>query len=72
MGLAVEVTDTTWRMRGTDHVPIRCAALTGKIGEHVACAIYEWRPSPCHEFSEGCDACDRARMRHHLAPLQGD
>jgi uncharacterized protein len=69
MGLASAITSHTWRMRGTDHVPTRCAALTGKIGEQVACAIYEWRPSPCREFSENCDACDRARLRHQLPPL---
>ena len=31
-GLAVEVNGSTMRMRGTDHVPIRCAALTGRVG----------------------------------------
>ena len=66
MGLAVEVNDALWRMRGTDHSPPRCAALTGKVGEKVACGIYEWRPSPCHEFAEGSDACLRARQRHGL------
>jgi Fe-S-cluster containining protein len=69
MGLANEVNENIWRMRGTDHVPARCAALTGTIGQQVACAIYEWRPSPCREFSQGCDACDRARQRHHLPAL---
>jgi Fe-S-cluster containining protein len=68
-GLAVEVNASTWRMRGTDHVPVRCAALTGRVGERVACGIYEWRPHPCHEFSEGSDACTRARQRHGLPPL---
>lgn len=63
MGLAAEVTDSTWRMNGTDHSPPRCAALTGKIGEKVACGIYEWRPSPCREFEEGSEACLRARIR---------
>lgn len=63
-GLAVEVTDSTCRMRGTDHSPARCAALTGKIGEKVGCGIYEWRPSPCREFEAGSDACVRVRMRH--------
>ena len=68
-GLAGEVTATTCRMRGTDHVPARCAALTGKIGEKAACGIYEWRPSPCREFEAGDDACHRARLRHGLPPL---
>ena len=68
-GLAVEVTSSTCRMRGTDHVPARCAALTGKIGEKAACGIYEWRPSPCREFEAGDDACQKARARHGLKPL---
>ncbi|MBV8621723.1 MAG: YkgJ family cysteine cluster protein [Curvibacter sp.] len=67
-GLTVEVNGSTCRMRGTDHVPLRCAALTGKVGEQVACGIYEWRPSPCREFEAGDYACDRARARHGLPP----
>ena len=70
-GLAVEVNGSTMRMRGTDHVPIRCAALTGQVGEKVACGIYEWRPSPCREFAEGSDDCSRARRKHGMAPLDG-
>ena len=70
-GLVVEVTSSTRRMRGTDHTPPRCAALTGKIGATIACGIYEWRPSPCREFAEGRDACNRARNRHGLAALEG-
>ncbi len=65
-GLTVDVTDNTSRMRGTDHVPARCAALTGKLGQKVGCGIYEWRPSPCREFDEGSDACIRARRRHGM------
>ncbi len=68
-GLAVEVTAHTARMRGTDHSPPRCAALTGELGERVACGIYEWRPSPCREFEAGSDACQRARQRRGLAAL---
>jgi hypothetical protein len=69
-GLAVEVNSHTCRMRGTDHAPPRCAALTGPVGGQVACGIYEWRPSPCREFSEGGDACNKARLRHGLAALE--
>jgi Fe-S-cluster containining protein len=65
-GLAVPVTDHTCRMRGTDHSPARCAALTGVIGQRISCGIYEWRPSPCREFEEGSDACLRARARYGL------
>ena len=68
-GLVVEVTGATSRMRGTDHSPPRCAALTGKGGTQAACGIYEWRPSPCREFAAGSQACDRARMRQGLPPF---
>ena len=68
-GLTVEVTGMTARMRGTDHSPPRCAALTGQLGQRVACGIYEWRPSPCREFEAGSPACNTARSRHGLPPL---
>ena len=68
-GLTVPLTDTLCRMRGTDHSPPRCAALTGHIGMQVSCGIYEWRSSPCREFSEGSDACARARLRQGLPVL---
>lgn len=70
-GLVVEVTEHTARMRGTDHAPPRCAALTGQVGRRAACGIYEWRPSPCREFEAGSEACNRARLRHRLPPLEG-
>jgi len=68
-GLAVEVTSTMSRLRGTDHSPPRCAALTGRLGVRVACGIYEWRPSPCREFEAGSTACNAARRRHGLPEL---
>ena len=71
-GLAVQVTSGTCRMRGTDHSPPRCAALTGQVGTKAACGIYEWRPSPCREFAAGSAACDRARMRQGLPPYPAD
>jgi uncharacterized protein len=70
-GLAVEVNRSIARMRGTDHQPPRCAALSGTLGEKIGCGIYEWRPSPCREFAEGSEACDKARRRHGMAPLGG-
>jgi Fe-S-cluster containining protein len=69
MGLAVEVNSYTARMRGTDHQPPRCAALSGKLGEKIGCGIYEWRPSPCREFAEGSEACNQARRRHGMQAL---
>jgi Fe-S-cluster containining protein len=68
-GLAVEVNDALVRMRGTDHQPPRCAALTGTVGRRAACGIYEWRPNPCRELEPGSDACQRSRARHGLPPL---
>jgi Fe-S-cluster containining protein len=68
-GLTVEVNTQLLRMRGTDHSPPRCAALTGQVGRQVSCGIYEWRSSPCREFCEGSDACERARQRHGLSSL---
>ncbi len=69
MGLCDTITSHTARMRGTDYAKPRCAALSGKLGEKIGCGIYEWRPSPCREFEEGSEACNRARSRHGLAPL---
>ncbi|QHE85214.1 YkgJ family cysteine cluster protein [Hydrogenophaga sp. BPS33] len=68
-GLSAEVNHSLLRMRGTDHSPPRCAALSGKVGVKALCGIYEWRPSPCREFEEGSDACLRARQRHGLPAL---
>ena len=68
-GLAVEVSGSTMRMRGTDHVPIRCAALTGQVGVRASCGIYEWRPNPCRELEPGSFGCEKARARHGLPPL---
>jgi Fe-S-cluster containining protein len=65
-GLADPINGKLCRMRGTDRLPVRCAALTGQLGVQVACAIYEWRPGPCREFESGSDACLRARARHGL------
>lgn len=68
-GLAVEVTPSMCRMRGTDHARPRCSALVGRVGEKASCGIYEWRPSPCREFEAGSDACNKARAGHGLAAI---
>ena len=68
-GLTVPLNASLTRMRGTDHSPPRCAALTGKLGQQVACGIYEWRPGPCHELESGSDACNRARRRQGLPAI---
>ena len=74
-GLTVELNQRLIRMRGTDHLKPRCAALVGTVGEKASCGIYEWRPAPCREFGLrapvglGDEACARARARHGLPPL---
>lgn len=76
-GLVEPVSATAVCMRGTADQPPRCIALRGQIGIAVKCAIYEFRPSPCREFSpmacigQGEVACDEARRRHGLPPLEG-
>jgi len=74
-GLVEKINDVMACMRGTDRQPPRCTALQGTIGVEVGCAIYEFRPSPCREFApyaaigQGDDACNEARRRHGLPPL---
>lgn len=56
----------------------KCAALGGRIGEYVACAIYRNRPTPCRRFQYSYfdgkpnPRCDEARAAHGLAPLRKD
>lgn len=63
-------------MRGTYAEPLRCTALTGTIGEAAACSIYPQRPSPCRDLGAAWEhgrpspQCNRARLRHGLAPLR--
>ena len=71
-GLADPLNGNTCRMRGTDRLPPRCAALTGQIGASTACAIYEWRPGPCREFEPGSPACTRARAHHGLPAVEDE
>ena len=73
--MALPLTASLFRMRGTDEAPPRCVALEGEVGKSVSCTIYERRPGPCRDFAPyaplgiGDDACDRARRRHSLPPL---
>lgn len=39
----------------------RCAALQGRLGVRVKCAIYEWRPAGCKRVNAGTEECLRAR-----------
>lgn len=74
-GLVDRVSAVMACLRGTERQPPRCIALRGEIGQSVACAIYEFRPSACSEFAplaavgRGDLACNDARRRHNLPPL---
>jgi uncharacterized protein len=74
-GLTDQITAVMACMRGTAAQPPRCIALHGRIGESASCAIYDQRPSACREFAplaavgRGDEACNEARRRHNLPPL---
>ena len=46
---------------------VRCTALTGEIGKHTACGIYEIRPDVCRACMPGGDDCLMARKAHGMA-----
>ena len=62
-------------MKITGKTGMRCIALTGTIGQHVSCGIYEKRPTTCREFrmawQDGLpnNNCDRARAMFGLMPF---
>ncbi|MBB3308587.1 hypothetical protein FHT78_000316 [Rhizobium sp. BK196] len=39
----------------------RCCALSGTVGSHVACMVYDIRPDVCRACLPGDDACLTAR-----------
>jgi Fe-S-cluster containining protein len=47
----------------------RCAALTGRIGEATACAIYAMRPEVCRTCMPGDAECTMARSKFGLPGL---
>jgi Fe-S-cluster containining protein len=47
----------------------RCSALTGIVGQHTSCAIYQLRPEVCRSCLPGDPECAMARRRFKLAPL---
>jgi len=62
-------------LKGTTKKDPRCAALEGKIGESVSCAIYDQRPNCCRAFLASFEdgnrnyRCDAARKAKNLPPL---
>ena len=59
-------------MAGTNQAAPRCMALTGQIGQTVACRVYPARTSTCREVQPGDARCLKARTKHGLPPLQAD
>lgn len=45
---------------------VRCTALTGEVGKHTACGIYEIRPDVCRACMPGGDDCLMARKAHGM------
>ena len=52
-----------------DGETLACAALSGTIGERVACTIYETRPKMCHHFDAGSDRCHAIRRAYGIEPF---
>ena len=46
---------------------VRCSALTGEVGKHTACGIYDIRPDVCRACMPGDDDCLMARQAHGMA-----
>jgi Fe-S-cluster containining protein len=44
----------------------RCAALRGKLGRQVFCAIYEIRPRACRRVEAGSERCRQYRRERNL------
>lgn len=47
-----------------------CAALRGKIGEQVSCAVYDRRPETCRAYAPGGESCQRVRTWAGLPKLE--
>lgn len=45
---------------------VRCSALSGEVGKHTACGIYDVRPDVCRACMPGGDDCLMAREAHGL------
>ena len=57
--------------RGVWHLKLvgaeqRCAAVEGKLGERVTCAIYAERPHGCHTVEAGDRRCRQYRRERGL------
>lgn len=64
-----ELTPVYSCMKGTNQKNPRCVMLSGEIGQHVSCTMYEQRSSSCKEVQAGDAQCNKARFAHGLIPL---
>jgi Fe-S-cluster containining protein len=46
----------------------RCCALEGRLGEHVSCTIYEFRPGGCRRVQPGDEWCTQLRVERGMDP----
>lgn len=53
-------------LKGTSQKNPKCQALCGKVGEEVACSIYNKRPDVCREVLAGSEQCIKARTHWKL------
>ena len=56
-------------MQGTHQAQPYCAALEGKIGKQVSCAIYTVRSSSCKEVQVADEQCNKARRAYNMIPF---
>lgn len=65
--LTQPVSPTLRCMVGTGVKPVRCVALEGELGRHVACRIHPLRSSTCREVQVGDEQCRKARAQRGLS-----
>lgn len=74
--MVYKLNDTMGCMRGTEAGSGRCTALSGTIGESIACTIYADRPTPCREYhvwdldGNPNPKCQELRAKHGLPLLE--
>lgn len=60
---------TVNRFMRRDAKTFACVALEGKVGEQVACRVYDRRPLMCRQFEAGSDKCRALRRAYGLEPF---
>lgn len=64
-----ELTPVYSCMKGTNQQNPHCVMLSGEIGQHVSCSMYEHRSSSCKEVQTGDEQCNKARHAYGLIAL---